>query len=249
MVRRSAARARQVDRSGCPESLIQSRALTYRRICSPYESPRIKSVAVSPSATSKGVRRAKKRDRVEEEISVRSMLPWGPKSEEKTGIPIRLLGRDGDMDLGLQDTGRGLGMEACNMHGRSTSPWNGTPGIDGCSLRHSPGDHSSSRSTEGNNLQVHHEDLFRSQLPHFPGIDDYIRSPSLTFGAITKRGHTDALPITGGANLLDSMSAADVPWREPDEESFECDLDSENMSFSDEHIDQVCGYSNHGYRS
>lgn len=226
---------------GCPGRPGSSQTQHHRHRPSPYETVRGKSGTDHPCAAGSFRQRARKRNRAGLEIPVRWMLPWCLESKD---FAERTASTTAESSPTISRTCGGEGRPGSSARGETRGGGRGPPGAqDSKKARDeegSPGRPESrgSSTDENGDARPPLASFFQTPPPHLPAVDDYIRSPSLTFEAIAKRGHTEALPV-GGHGVHLGVETTKDRWAPPDGPGLESAADSDHLLFSDEDIEEV----------
>lgn len=231
-----------------------SRAHGRRRFRSPYESSVHARPATEPLGIGKGARRDPVQGKIKwDTIPLRSMLPWSlkgqrdlprdPNCTKKYNLPRTLV------DDPLRTPHPTLPERPHTVGGRL---------YGGPHVQRTPADLDRPCPTDGgppsevsrsnevhstradNQQRVPHVNLsHRQSPPQCPAVDDHIRSPTLTFVAINKRGQTKALPVSsaGDRGLLGLVNEASTPMVARDETTED---ESTSLPYSEEDIEKVC---------
>lgn len=110
----------------------------------------------------------------------------------------------------------------------------------------------------GKKEYAHHSNLFENPPPSIPNVDQYIFNDNITYEAITKRGHLEALPVSQRA-FLGIEKCGDDPWAAVcggggdggggtggvGDVALEPYVHSSALLYADEDIDQVIKYDLH----
>ncbi|CAN0071533.1 unnamed protein product [Scytosiphon promiscuus] len=90
----------------------------------------------------------------------------------------------------------------------------------------------------------HYSNLFENPPPSIPTVDQYIFDDNIRYKAITKRGHTEAIPVeTGGDGVLGIGQCGSVPWDAAFADTTqETDGDPSALLYADEDIDKLLSF-------
>lgn len=112
-----------------------------------------------------------------------------------------------------------------------------------------PGNNDEDGLERGAKPYNHYSNLFENPPPSIPTVDQYIFDDNITYKAITKRGHTEAIPVEmAGDGVLGIGQCGTVPWDATirgENQDLEFDIDPSALLYADEDIDKVplCIYS------
>eukprot|EP00752_Nemacystus_decipiens_P003652 g3366.t1 len=98
---------------------------------------------------------------------------------------------------------------------------------------------------------THYSNLFENPPPSIPTVDQYILDDNISYGAITKRGQSRALPLNpSGGGILGIQECGDAPWATSHFASSHVDeletyVDPQDLLYADEDIDKLLSYFDH----
>ncbi len=184
--------------------------------------------------------------------AVRSLLPWWQHSTSKIGA---------DMNRGLRPAchgpgqGNTAGHDAVSSLAEHSSPQqpmgtitpekpandsenqlSGASGIDTVDTVQNMED-GQQRTSE----YTHYANLFDNPPPSIPSVDQYVFNDNVMYEAITKRGHTRALPVSPtGAGVLGIEESGNAPWGTASRgEELQTGVDQSSLLYADEDIDKA----------
>ena len=88
---------------------------------------------------------------------------------------------------------------------------------------------------------THYANLFENPPPSIPEVDQYVFNDNVMYEALTKRGHSKALPLSpSGAGMLGMEGCGNASWSiTADREELQAYVDPSTLLYADEDIDKV----------